>query len=559
MPDFNKLTPEAIKEAIDKLLKGPNPSPSSTTYDLVYEGARIPPKVVIREAFKIIGDDVKYRDFDGGENTPAFNRLKELGFVIKKKNDVDISETLKLFVKDVKNKSQTSDTRTWYYPKKFGNYAFKASFGQGGFAKRPWLAITKDGQEIQNGIYPVYLYYRAQNKIVLAYGVSENNQPNYEWNLSDDIISIKEEVGFDDSITRCGFVHSVYKIDNHQLPNNVDFQVDLENILNDYENLVIETELDIAETLEFESPKEIYKNTILYGPPGTGKTFNTVNYVQEILGDKSVNPSIKSLKALYPGRLEFVTFHQSFSYEDFIEGLRATSDDDGNLTYEVTNGVFKNICEKAIPGKPSVMVIDEINRGNIARIFGELITLIEDTKRKGQQEELEVTLPYSKQSFSVPNEIFIVATMNTADRSLVMLDTALRRRFNFVEIAPNPSLLTNIDNVDCGKVLTVLNQRIEQLFDKEHAIGHSFFMKCKNIEDLMTTFDKRILPLLEEYFFDDFSKLSPILNGHFYERVSVDSSWAGEEINVDESKLIKRKDIFENPKIFSDALKDLYE
>jgi len=303
----------------------------------------------------------------------------------------------------------------------------------------------------------------------------------------------------------------------------------------------------------------IQKNTILYGPPGTGKTYNTVKYIQDILEDNSTNANIKSLRDNYSGRVEFVTFHQNFSYEDFVEGLRPDTDENGNLTYSVQPGVFKQICDNVEPGKPSVLVIDEINRGNIARIFGELITLIEDTKRVGEPEELELTLPYSKDPFSVPRELYIVATMNTADRSLVMLDTALRRRFNFVEMTPNPSLLNSIEDINCSSVLTTINQRIEQSLDKEHTLGHSFFMKCSTVEDLMRTFDNKILPLLEEYFFDDFTKLNPILNNKFYANIDLDTTWANDDVNLEGSSLRRRRDIFEDKTLFSDALKSLYE
>lgn len=557
MPNFNLLNSENVNRAIEELLGGESPRPQSSTYDVVYKGARVPPKLVIKGAFEIAGEDVALQDFEGGLDTPAFNRLEELGFVIKRKNEVDISELLKLFVDDVRVNAETGGTRTWYYPRKYKDYIMKTSFGQGGLAQRPWIAIRKEGQEIQNGIYAVYLYYRAYQKIVLAYGVSENNTPNAAWDLGDNAIPITDVIPLDAPITRCGYVHSVYDIQDNQLPDDVDFEADLASILDDYENKVIINE---PEEIHFETlDMNIQKNTILYGPPGTGKTYNTVKYVQDILEDNSTNANIKSLRDKYSGRVEFVTFHQNFSYEDFVEGLRPDTDENGNLTYSVQPGVFKQICDNVEPGKPSVLVIDEINRGNIARIFGELITLIEDTKRVGEPEELELTLPYSKDPFSVPRELYIVATMNTADRSLVMLDTALRRRFNFVEMTPNPSLLNSIEDINCSSVLTTINQRIEQSLDKEHTLGHSFFMKCSTVEDLMRTFDNKILPLLEEYFFDDFTKLNPILNNKFYANIDLDTTWANDDVNLEGSSLRRRRDIFEDKTLFSDALKSLYE
>ena len=553
MPDYKLLKKENVNRAIEELLEGESPRPPSKTYDVVHNGARVPPKLVIQRAFQIVGEDVTIKDFKSGASTTGFNHLRQLGFEIKRKNEVDISELLKLFVDDVRDEA----SRTWYYPKQYQNYIMKTSFGQGALAQRPWIAIRKEGQEIQNGIYPVYLYYKTSQKIVLAYGVSEDNIPNSSWNLGDKAKPISQVIPEDDpGETKCGYVHSVYNIQDNQLP-DVDFKKDLASILDDYENKVIINE---PEEIHFETlDMNIQKNTILYGPPGTGKTYNTVKYIQDILEDNSTNANIKSLRDNYSGRVEFVTFHQNFSYEDFVEGLRPDTDENGNLTYSVQPGVFKQICDNVEPGKPSVLVIDEINRGNIARIFGELITLIEDTKRVGEPEELELTLPYSKDPFSVPRELYIVATMNTADRSLVMLDTALRRRFNFVEMTPNPSLLNSIEDINCSSVLTTINQRIEQSLDKDHTLGHSFFMKCSTVEDLMRTFDNKILPLLEEYFFDDFTKLNPILNNKFYANIDLDTTWANDDVNLEGSSLRRRRDIFEDKTLFSDALKSLYE
>ena len=163
--------------------------------------------------------------------------------------------------------------------------------------------------------------------------------------------------------------------------------------------------------------------------------------------------------------------------------------------------------------KPFILIIDEINRGNISKILGELITLLEPSKRKGEKEALEVKLPYSKEPFSVPNNLYIIGTMNTADRSIALLDTALRRRFEFIEMIPDFSKLSaDCDGVDLQKLLKVMNNRIEFLLDRERTIGHAFFIDVKNLSDLKAVFNNKILPLLQEYFYDDYAKINAVLN-----------------------------------------------
>jgi len=169
--------------------------------------------------------------------------------------------------------------------------------------------------------------------------------------------------------------------------------------------------------------------------------------------------------------------------------------------------------------KPYILIIDEINRGNISRIFGELITLIEDTKRQGAEEALSVTLPYSKEEFCVPSNVYIIGTMNSSDRSLTGLDIALRRRFTFIEMPPKPELLNEIEveGLNIGELLKVINQRIEVLLDRDHCIGHANFMNLKKqptLENLTLIFKQKIIPQLQEYFFDDWSKINMVLNAN---------------------------------------------
>lgn len=274
--------------------------------------------------------------------------------------------------------------------------------------------------------------------------------------------------------------------------------------------------------------RNIPLNQILYGPPGTGKTYTTINKALEILKSYDEITEIpegrQKQKEIFDtfvakGQIEFVTFHQSYGYEEFVEGIKP-SVKNGTVIYETKNGVFKNLCKKALEGKdkPYILIIDEINRGNIAKILGELITLIEPSKRIGKSERLQLTLPYSGESFGVPRNLYIVGTMNTADRSIALLDTALRRRFEFVEMMPDSEYLKDKKISDSGntieldRLLESMNNRIEFLLDREHTIGHSYFMDVESIEDLCKVFKNKIIPLLQEYFYDDYAKIIAVLN-----------------------------------------------
>ena len=357
-------------------------------------------------------------------------------------------------------------------------------------------------------------------------------------------------------------------------------------------------------------------NTILYGPPGTGKTYHTVEMAYDIINGvnnekyKEKHNWFKAEIKEKNSRVAFVTFHQSYSYEEFIEGIRpiihdkkenaaenigtqlaseaaATSEIEnnntasvGNVEYELKPGVFKAFCDRARAQENMnnnyVFIIDEINRGNISKIFGELITLIEETKREGADEAMSAKLPYSGKSFSVPKNVYIIGTMNTADRSIAMIDTALRRRFRFEEMMPKKSLLDDIDvdGIDVANLLDTINKRIEYLYDREHKIGHSFFMKLNGLngtEDkkkmLCEIFVNDIIPLLQEYFYEDYKKIALVLGSSdgkgFVEtdnNTLKDIFGEGADITDLESdeKIYKLRELDENEKVF-DYIKSILD
>ena len=266
-----------------------------------------------------------------------------------------------------------------------------------------------------------------------------------------------------------------------------------------------------------------YSPLILYGPPGTGKTYKMqTDYINNYANDRRF----------------ITTFHQSFSYEEFVEGLKpiVLDKDHSVINYEVVSGVFYNACDKAAnlagykdledcikdadrkqkmaeamkdKDKIVLLCIDEINRANVSAVFGDLISLIETNKRIGSDNEMTVILPYSKKIFGVPANLLIVGTMNTADRSIQLLDSALRRRFKFEELLPDYS---RIEYSTAREILKSINARIRCLLDKDHQIGHSYFIDAKDELDIFNALKDCVIPLLEEYFYNDVQKIRQILN-----------------------------------------------
>ncbi len=285
-----------------------------------------------------------------------------------------------------------------------------------------------------------------------------------------------------------------------------EYEVDETEPLYDLSQLCDETYLDAQYWNRIEQLLRDKRQIILYGPPGTGKTFVAQKLAQYWV-DSAQEPG---------GEYQVIQFHPSYAYEEFMEGIRPRSIDSPNggkmIDYPVRAGVFKEFCNQAREkkGRRYVLVIDEINRGDMPRIFGELMYLLE---YRGEQ----ITLPYSGSEFNIPGNVFIIGTMNTADRSIALVDHALRRRFHFVKAVPDGTILADWfmanNNEEMGWVadlLKLLNEHLQQDgIDWHLQIGHSHFMK-ENLDDsdLEMIWEYTILSTLEEYFYRDPKKLS---------------------------------------------------
>lgn len=260
-------------------------------------------------------------------------------------------------------------------------------------------------------------------------------------------------------------------------------------------------------------------NQILFGAPGTGKTYSTAEHAVAIVEKRPISigqctaDERKALMRKYHDLVNrnfitFTTFHQSYGYEDFIQGIRPDTQN-GSISFFKSDGVFKRASDRAMadPENNYVIIIDEINRANISKVFGELITLIEEDKRWGELNQLSVTLPMGE-TFSVPNNLYIIGTMNSADKSISLIDTALRRRFSFVEMPPREDFVS--DPV-LRQVMRALNDYLKKEFrNTDLLIGHAYFMN-KAEEHLPDIMNNSVIPLLYEYFYDDEAKVKKAL------------------------------------------------
>lgn len=652
MRDLAKqFTKEEIERALDHILDNNIKMLPSTKHDLIYKGKSFAPKEVVRWAARLCKlENWESYNLSGGENTNK--PLRDLGFKIVGKDTEETSYFDKVAISELQERNnkkiQDSTLNKLNYLKDQLASELNVQLSDSDFysnKKNDYLDIGFNKVENQNN--PI--------SVILGFFGSDEESEDYFFRLCVESKDgdFTEEVNIINENCKFGF-------DYHDFPD--DWESLIDQLIIPFKNILNELPKSSLMTAEEYQKTQQPLNQILYGPPGTGKTYNTINTAVAIANpDFNLDQDRKIVKEEYQrlvdiGQIVFTTFHQSMSYEDFVEGIKPEVEEneegDKSIIYNIKDGIFKTICTNAqktefdkqqvtsaytfddaftalvkeannglqnndpmflpiqtqnlglkivgisdkgnlklkpiysdeakeytvsysraqklqnafpnlsvvknidkefreviggsnstaywavlnyinnkinenssseivqteLPKKNYILIIDEINRGNVSQIFGELITLIEEDKRIGNDEVIQVTLPYSKTKFGVPKNLYIIGTMNTADKSVEALDAALRRRFVFHEMPPKYEELQdkyqNVFNYSAVDILKTVNERIEVLLNRDHLLGHAYFIN-KDAEALMQSFKKNIIPLLQEYFYGDYAKIGLVLGSGF--------------------------------------------
>jgi 5-methylcytosine-specific restriction enzyme B len=686
-----KITKEHVLAAVKKIGENAVSLRPSTKFNVIINGKAYPPKEVMRYAHEEMNGE--YDWFESGGN-PTNRYLENMGFEIEQKDSNDMTSLFKSTIEKLIN-AIADDSKIQF--KQLTEYW--AWFGD----KQGMIGDPKTHYEV---------YFNKKENLIsvdLHFEGSSKHKRQFQPILDHLTPPLKilpwrdgESIRYGEGISLIPSNLNSKVLGSDELVAELKYQLlGLEDKIGDKVRAILGK--SNTEKPDNDNTMSIPLNQILFGPPGTGKTFNTINKAIAIINPEFDLDKPRNLikdeydRLVKAGQIVFTTFHQSMSYEDFIEGIKPKTEN-GSVTYKIQDGIFKEIANRAsqtkqkyvsldvVDGKQVlteelfkdfydqfastlnsadqnesnctlkttegyqfdlfqnsagsisiksgqkrtkmsaslneltqvffhdkppvyksyenviiqkiledknyqesdsdnsekkfVLIIDEINRGNVSQIFGELITLIEEDKRLGKGESLQVDLTYSKNKFGVPPNLYIIGTMNTADRSVEALDAALRRRFSFEEMRPKPELVYpgrkiwelwweyptikwedepyyslevklynlfgikkdsvqdhsawekmaeegrskhQIDyfkkmyefKIDLQVLLTTINQRIEKLLDRDHQIGHSYFMSVASLDDLKVAFQNKIIPLLQEYFFGDYGKIGLVLGKGF--------------------------------------------
>ena len=525
---LRSITSEHILAAMNQIDINDVPENRKTQYKVYKDNSHVgyPPPYLLEIANTIANKSILPDNFfhTVGENSPHFDHLRRNRFEVRRPEGRSSLYVRRLNANELGFRNGKPGPSKMFLVSKYAAKYFFPPLG---------CLVKNDSRKIEllnpNSNSRHFLNFHYHNDKYTDGGTRDEYRIYFSNSFSEDydLFESNDIVVFEQQKNTNNFVLHHLKKDNK-------FHEVFEEILNDENHYLSDNSFEDV-ILDLNKDNEVMsesKNIILYGPPGTGKTFTTKERSVKIIQEDENNADHIFYDEIKKpdGRIKFVTMHQSFSYEDFMIGLKPVIEEDSQepMKFDYVPGVFMDICKNASENKDHnyVLVIDEINRCNVSKVFGELITLIEEDKR----ENFYTTLINGK-PFTVPSNLFILGTMNTADKSIAMIDIALRRRFEFEAMYPDSEL---VDDADKKIFMEKLNEEIlNNNKTVDFLIGHSYFMKNDPLVDVI---NKKIIPLLNEYFRGDIKVIEKILFSCLVSidnKISIDTDW------LDKMKLIK--------------------